>query len=105
MQILVMLSAPPIFNFPTLLHHQGADIRTERLRSKPMSGLNGLGRGPDANYCAFFSTLIFYFLALLDYQGADIRTERFRSKLMFASKGLGRGPNANYHVLFGTFIF
>ena len=82
-----------------------ADIRTERFRSKPISTSKGSGRGPNANYGAYFDTPILYFPALLDYQGADIRTERFRSKLMFASKGLGRGPNANYHVLFGTFIF
>ena len=39
-----------IFQFPAPLNYQGADIRTEGFRSKPISAPKGLGRGPNANY-------------------------------------------------------
>ena len=66
-----------IFHSPALLNYQGTDVRTERFRSKPISVLKGLGRGPNATYCAFFGNLIFYFSAFLNCQGADIRAEHF----------------------------
>ena len=40
--LLFLIRAPP--------NYQGAGVRTEGLRTKPISAPKGFGRGPDANY-------------------------------------------------------
>ena len=49
-----------LFHFPALLGYNGADVRTERFRSTPMSALKGFGWGLHTNYCDVLGTHIFY---------------------------------------------
>ena len=112
MQIIEVFSAPYFlvfgpffFSIGPLLIATGADIRSERFRSKPMSAPKGLGRGPNATSFAFSGPFLFSIWAPLNYQGVDIRTERFRSKPISAPKGLGRGPTATSFAFSGPFFF
>ena len=57
MQILLLFFRALLFSIRAPLNYQGADIRTERFRSKPISAPKGLGRVPTANDSAFFGAL------------------------------------------------
>ena len=58
-----------LFSIRAPLNYQGADVRTERCRSKPISAPKGLGRGANANSSAFSGPFFFQLGPLLIIKG------------------------------------
>ena len=93
-----------LFSILAPLNYLGADIRTERFRSKPISAPKGLGRGPNANSSAFSGPFFFQFGPLLITKGGDMIKPTSRSKAISAPGVRSRKPEKNTFGTGGSFF-